>query len=256
MPLRVFITGASSGLGAALALHYAGCGAIVGLIGRNEQRLAGIAAQCGEQTFFCCADVGDPQPMREAAHRFIERHGPPDIVIANAGVSIGVEVGAAEDLPVLSHTLNINVGGLANTFQPFIESMRARHAGVLVGIASVAGIRGLAGSSAYSASKAAAIAWLESARLELRRSGIEVLTVCPGYVDTPMTRINRYPMPFLLPAPAAARRIAKVIARRKRYAVVPWQMGIVAFLLRALPRALYDRLLVNAPRKARGLPLD
>jgi short-subunit dehydrogenase len=256
MPLRVFITGASSGLGAALALHYAGDGAIVGLLGRNEERLAAVAAQCGPQTFFSCADVADAMPMREAAHRFIERHGPPDIVIANAGVSIGVDVSAAEDLPVLSHTLSVNVGGLANTFQPFIESMRARHAGVLVGIGSVAGIRGLAGSSAYSASKAAAITWLESARLELRSCGIDVLTVCPGYVDTPMTRINRYRMPFLLSAPEAARRIARVIARRKRYAVVPWQMGIVACVLRALPRALYDRLFVNAPRKARGLPLD
>jgi short-subunit dehydrogenase len=117
----------------------------------------------------------------------------------------------------------------------------------------VAGVRGLPGAGAYSASKAAAIAYLESLRVELHGSGVRVVTVCPGYVATPMTAVNDYPMPFLLPADEAARRIARVIERGAGYAVVPWQMAIAARLLRLLPNAVYDRLFARAGRKPRGL---
>jgi short-subunit dehydrogenase len=142
--------------------------------------------------------------------------------------------------------------GLVNTFHPFIAPMRAARNGTLVGIASIAGFRGLPGSGAYSASKAAAIAYLESLRVELRGSGIHVVTVCPGYVATPMTAENPYPMPFLLQSDVAARRIANAIARRRRLYVLPWQMAIGGRLFRALPRAFYDRFFANAPRKPRG----
>jgi len=121
----------------------------------------------------------------------------------------------------------------------------------LVGIASVAGIRGLPGSEAYSASKAAAIVYLESLRLEMRDSGVKVVTIAPGYVATPMTAHNPYPMPFMLPATEAARRFARAIARGSSYTVIPWQMGVVAKLLRLLPNPLYDRLFARAPRKPR-----
>jgi short-subunit dehydrogenase len=141
--------------------------------------------------------------------------------------------------------------GLVHTFQPFIAPMRAAHRGTLVGIASIAGFRGVPGSGAYSASKAAAIAYLESLRVELRASGIAVVTVCPGYIATPMTAHNPYPMPFLMRPDAAARNIAHAIARRKRFHVLPWPMAIAGRVLRALPRPLYDRIFANAPIKPR-----
>jgi short-subunit dehydrogenase len=143
---------------------------------------------------------------------------------------------------------------MAATFQPFVEPMRARASGTLVGIASVAGFRGLPGGGAYSASKSAAITYLESLRVELHRSGVSVVTICPGYIRTPMTAANRYRMPFLIDADDAARRMARLIAAKRRFAVTPWQMALVSMLLRRLPRWLYDRLAARAPRKARGLP--
>ena len=252
--MRIFITGASSGLGAALAAHYAAQGAIIGLVGRDEARLAAVQSTLAATTERYVLDVADSVAMQAAAAHFIARHGVPEIVIGNAGISVGVDTADADDLAVLDRSLRTNVTGLATTFQPFIEPMRRRGSGVLVGIASVAGIRGLPGSAAYSGSKAAAIAWLESVRVELQQSGIRVLTICPGFVDTPMTRVNRYAMPFLLSADEAARRIATAIEARKRFAIVPWQMAIVGRLLRLLPCRLYDLAMKRAPHKPRKLP--
>jgi hypothetical protein len=133
--------------------------------------------------------------------------------------------------------------------------MREAGRGTLVGIASVAGFRGLAGNGAYCASKAAAIAWLESLRTELYGSGVSVVCVCPGYIDTPMTRVNRYRMPFLLGPDEAAKRIARAIAAKRRLAVIPWQMALVSVLLRRMPGWLYDRIASRAPRKSREVPL-
>jgi short-subunit dehydrogenase len=151
--------------------------------------------------------------------------------------------------------MDINVLGMVTTFQPFIVAMRKQGSGVLAGIGSVAGIRGLPGGSAYSASKAAAITYLESLRVELKGSGVAVTTVNPGYIVTPMTAVNPYPMPFILRADVAATKTARAIARRRRYATLPWQMALVAKLLRLLPCALYDRLFQHAPHKPRNLPL-
>jgi short-subunit dehydrogenase len=190
-----------------------------------------------------------------AAGDFIARAGVPDIVIANAGVSVGTLTEHAEDLPAFARVFQVNVFGMAATFQPFVAPMRAAQHGTLAGIASVAGIRGVPGAGAYSASKAAAINYLESLRVELRGSGIRVSTICPGYIETPMTAVNRYPMPFLLKADEAARRIARAIDRGASYAVVPWQMAIVARLLRLLPNPVNDALFARAGRKPRGLRL-
>lgn len=200
-------------------------------------------------------DVADVAAVRTAAEDFSARFGLPDLVIANAGVSAGTSGAEAEDLAALERILRTNVVGLAASLQPFVAPMRARGTGVLVGVASVAGFRGLPGAGAYSASKAAAIAWLESLRVELSGSGIAVVTLCPGYVDTPMTRVNRHPMPFLLDADVAARRMARAIAARRTFVVVPWQMALVGALLRRLPNRLYDLALKRAPRKPRKLPL-
>lgn len=255
MAQKVFLTGASSGLGRALAGHYASRGAILGLVGRRAGALQELAATLPGGALVYPADVCDAAAMQRAGRDFIDRAGPPDLVIANAGVSAGTLTGQPEDLAAFARVLRTNVLGLVHTFHPFVDAMREARGGTLAGIASVAGIRGLAGAGAYCASKSAAITYLESLRLELRPAGVRVVTVVPGYVATPMTANNPYPMPFLLPAQEAARRIARVIARGDRYAVVPWQMAIVAKLLRVLPNAIFDPLFARAGRKPRGLPL-
>ena len=257
---RVFITGASSGIGSSLARYYASQGAALGLAARRGEQLQALAEKlsgAGAASVSCYPlDVTDAAALQAAAEDFMVHSGTPDIVIANAGVSSGTLTECREDLDVIRRILDINVFGIAATFSPFIPAMRQSakegHPGKLVGIASVAGIRGLPGAEAYSASKAAAISYLESLRLEMRSSGIKVVTIAPGYIETPMTAINPYPMPFMLPAAEAARRFARAIERGASYSVIPWQMGVVAKGLRLLPNWLYDRLFANAPRKPRN----
>jgi NAD(P)-dependent dehydrogenase (short-subunit alcohol dehydrogenase family) len=199
------------------------------------------------------ADVTDAPALAKCAQEFVARFGAPDLVIANAGISAGTAGEALEDIAKLRRVLDVNVVGLAATLSAFAPSLRAVGRGTLAGIASVAGFRGLAGNGAYCSSKAAARIWMESLRTELRGSGVSVVCICPGYIDTPMTRVNRFRMPFLISADAAAPRIARAIAARRRVAVIPWQMALVSVLLRALPGWLYDRLAARAPRKPRGI---
>jgi len=253
--LRVFITGASSGIGAALARHYAARGAVLGLVARRAEVLDALLATLPGKHAVYPLDVADLAALREAAADFSTRFGVPDVVVANAGVSVGTLTEEADDLAAFERVMRTNVLGMVATFQPFAASMRARGCGRLVGIASVAGIRGLPGAGAYSASKAAVIAYLESLRVEMHGSGVKVVTIAPGYIDTPMTAVNRYPMPFMLPADEAARRFAKAIDAGTGYAVIPWQMGVVAKLMRILPNAIFDRVFARAGRKPRGLPL-
>src|SRR5688500_9635512 len=193
--------------------------------------------------------------MAAAAQDFIRRHGVPDLVSANAGIATGTEGADLRDVAKLRKLLDVNVTGLAATFAAFAPAMIGVGRGTLAGIASVAGFRGLAGNGAYCASKSAVITWMESLRAELHGSGVSVVCVCPGYIDTPMTRVNRFHMPFLLTADEAARRIARAIAARRRLAVIPWQMALVSVLLRALPGWLYDRIASRAPRKPRDVPV-
>lgn len=254
MTLKVFITGASSGIGEALAVYYAVQGATLGLAARRGDTLAALNQRLGGRHACYPLDVTDAPALHAAAVDFIGRFGAPDIVIANAGVSAGTLTEHEEDLAVFRRVMDINVFGMAATFAPFVPAIKAEGGEKrLVGIASVAGIRGLPGAEAYSASKAAAIAYLESLRLEMRPYGIKVVTIAPGYIETPMTEINPYKMPFLLPVDRAAERFAAAIARGVSYTVIPWPMGVVAKLLRTLPNWLYDRLFTSAPRKPRGL---
>ena len=251
-PPIVFITGANSGIGEALARRYASSGATVGLFARREAGLAALAAALPEGRCATYAgDVRDRAALERAAADFVVRFGAPDIVIANAGISRGTVTGEREDLDDFAAVFDTNVLGLVHTFHAFLPAMRGHGAGALVGIASVAGFRGLPGSGAYSASKAAAITYLESLRVELRGSGIAVVTVCPGYIATPMTEHNPYPMPFLMRPEKAARLIARAIARRRRFYVLPWQMAVAGRVLRCLPRPLYDAVFARAPRKPR-----
>ena len=252
---RIVITGASAGIGEALARHYAGSDTVIGLVARRREPMQALASSLPGRFEIHALDVSDSAAMERAARAFCSRHGAPDLVIANAGVSIGTHGDELADLDKLRRVLEINVFGLAATLAAFAPAMRAEKRGVLCGIASVAGFRGIPGAGAYSASKSAAIKWLEALRVELAGSGVSVVTICPGYVDTPMTRVNRYRMPFILPADEAARRIARAIAARRRLAVIPWQMAIVSALLRLAPAWLYDRFAARAPRKPRDLPL-
>ena len=248
----VFLTGATSGIGEALARHYAREGATLGLFARREAELARLARELAPAEVVTYAgDVRDAPVLAQAGADFVARFGAPDIVIGNAGVSRGTLTQHAEDLPAFRAVLETNVLGLVHTFQPFLASMLAARRGVLAGVASVAGFRGIPGSGAYSGSKAAAIAYLESLRVELRGSGVAVVTVCPGYIATPMTAKNPYRMPFLLAPDKAARLIARAIARRKRFYVLPWPMALTGRALRMLPRWLFDRVFAKAKRKPR-----
>lgn len=248
----VFLTGASSGIGMALAREYAARGAVLGLAARRADALRALAAELGAPCHLYPLDVRDFAALAAAGRDFMTRAGVPDIVIANAGISVGTLTEEADDLQSFRAVLDTNVLGMAQTFQPFVAAMRAARRGRLVGVASVAGIRGLPGAGAYCASKAAAIAYLESLRVELFGSGVKVVTLAPGYIATPMTEKNPYPMPFLMPADAAARSMARHIERGSRFAVMPWPMGVVARLLRLLPRPLFDALFARAGRKPRA----
>lgn len=236
-----------------MAEYYAARGAIVAALARHTDALVSLAANYPDRLHRYDADVRDSVAMQAAAAHFSAAYGTPDIVIASAGVSCGTLTEHAEDLRVFQDIFDVNVVGVVKTFQPFLAAMRERGSGTLVGIASVAGVRGLPGGSAYSASKAALINYLEALRIELRSSGVNVLTVKPGYIKTAMTAVNPYRMPFLMEASDAAARIGGAIERRRNVLTVPWQMSIVCRILGILPRAAFDRLFEHAPRKPRKL---
>jgi short-subunit dehydrogenase len=255
MSKLVLITGASSGIGQALAEQYAQEGYQLALVARRVDAVKswlntrGISA---ESYCIYSSDVANIDSMAALAQDCLARQGVPDVVIANAGLSIGVDTAQREDIDVMAHVLATNVLGVAATLGPFITPMVARGAGRLVGIASVAGIRGLPGHGAYCASKAAVISYCESLRGELRTSGVKVLTICPGYIDTPLTQNNGYKMPFLMQPQAFAAQAFSAIEGDTSYCVIPWQMGVVAKLLRLLPNAWFDKLFAGRPRKPRS----
>ena len=250
----VFITGASSGIGQALALRFAREGYRLALAARRSDLLQDWADGQGWDRTRCRvyrADVAHVPDMVRVGRECLAEQGVPDVVIANAGISVGMDTAEEDDLEVMARTFATNNTGLAATFHPFVKAMAARGSGRLVGVASVAAIRGLPGHGAYCASKAAVVAYCESLRGELRVSGVRVVTLLPGYVDTPLTRENRYAMPFLLSPEVFAERAFAAIDSGTSYRVIPWQMGVVAKLLRILPNPWFDRLLSGRARKHR-----
>lgn len=249
-----FITGASSGIGQALAARYARAGWRLALVARRSgevQQWARAQQLAPERCVVHAADVQDIDSIVGAGQRCMAEQGLPDVVIANAGISIGMDTAERADLDVMRETFAVNNTGLAATFHPFVAAMRARGAGTLVGIASVAAIRGLPGHGAYCSSKAGVVAYCESLRGECRDAGVRVVTIVPGYIATPLTAGNRYAMPFLMPPEAFADRAFDIIARGDSYRVIPWQMGIVAKLMRLLPNPLFDRVFTGRGRKKR-----
>ena len=250
----VFITGASSGIGQALALRFHRSGYRLALVARRTSEVKtwasaqGISADSYE---IYSADVAVTDSIVAAGRDCIARQGVPDVVIANAGISVGMDTAVRDDIDVMARTFATNNIGVAATFHPFADAMAQRGSGTLVGIGSVAGIRGLPGHGAYCASKAAVISYCESLRGEMRPHGVRVVTISPGYIDTPLTRQNRYSMPFLMQADDFADRAFRAITAGVSYRVIPWQMGVVAKLLRMVPNVLFDQLLAGRPRKRR-----
>ncbi|GAB2181279.1 SDR family oxidoreductase [Denitratisoma sp. agr-D3] len=257
--LRVFLTGASSGIGAAFARHYASRGATLGLLARRgdmlQEQARALTQQYGVVVHCYGADVADAQAVAAAAQDFLLQAGVPDVVVANAGISVGTLAEETEDLAAFRRVMEVNVLGVVHTLSPFVAAMKQAGRGRLVGVASVAGVRGLPGAGAYSASKAAVVKLLESLRVELRGSGVKVVTLAPGYIETPMTAVNTYAMPFLQPVDKAVAAMARMIDAGRSIGTVPWQMGVAARVMGWLPNWLYDRLASRAGRKPRALKL-
>lgn len=256
-PPIVFITGTSSGIGETLAHAYAAQGAQLVLIARRAELLATLQQTIAQRypsappARYWAADVCDANAMRHVAQACINEVGCPDIVIANAGVSVGTVFSDPADLETFKTTMDTNWFGLLCTLQPFVAPMQARGHGTMAGIASVAGVRGLPGSAAYSGSKAAVIKTLESLRNELKPSGIKVVTIAPGYVEVARTAKYAYKRPFVMPVERFAEQAIAAIARGDRYRVLPWQMRWVARLLTILPAGVYDKVAGKAPTKGK-----
>ena len=251
----VFITGASSGIGQALAARYAQAGWRVVLVARRLLALQDWARAQGLGPDRCgvyAADVRDEAQLRLAAQACLSDWGVPDVVIANAGISVGIDLDYAEDLAVLRDLIDTNVIGLAATFQPFIGPMKRRGSGTLVGVASVASVRGLPGHAGYCAAKGAVVQLCEPLCGELKPHGVAVVTLAPGYIDTPLTSENDYPMPFLMQPEAFADQAYAAISAKVRWRVIPWQMGVVATVLKFMPRWLFDAVVgAQSHRKKR-----
>lgn len=254
MALKIIITGASSGIGQALAREYDKEDVVIGLLARRKDKLIELQKTLSCKSLIYSVDVTDLSQCRWAAEEFMALHGTPDIVIANAGISSGTLTENFSDLVTFKKIIDTNLTGVTHTFYPFIQAFKKRGSGHFIGISSVAGIRGLPGAGAYSASKAALINYLESLRIELSSSNINVTTIAPGYIRTPMTDANQFSMPFLMPVDKAARAMARAIKKKKKFVIIPWQMNFIARIMRLLPISVWDLLAKKAPRK-KTIPL-
>ena len=253
-PKSILITGATSGIGAALALTYAGPGRALALTGRHEGRLDAIAGQCrerGAEVATAMLDVTDGEALAGwIAAR--DQDQPLDLVIANAGISGGADAaGGGEGAGQARRIFAVNLDGVVNTVMPAITLMRARGRGQIALMSSLAGFRGFPGAPAYCASKAAVKAWGESLRGSLAGDGIAVSVICPGFVRSPMTDVNSFPMPLLMDTSRAAALIVRRLAANQGRIAFPWPMYLLAWLIGALPPRLTDRLLARMPEKAR-----
>ena len=246
----VFITGASSGLGKALAIAYAKPENRLFLCGRNKERLYDVAATCkemGAEVYTYLFDVTDAFAAQESILN-AESVAPIDLLIANAGISGGV-LGEAEGNAQTRQVLNTNVFGVANTVLPLIDRMRSRKSGQIAIISSIAGYRGLPSAPAYSASKACVKAWGEALRGWLKSDNIKVNVVCPGFIKTPLTDVNVFKMPFLMQPDKAAKIIQKGIHKNKPIIAFPKPMAFAAWFMGAMPACIIHPLLRHLPKK-------
>lgn len=249
-PRCLLITGASSGIGAALAEAYAAPGVTLRLTGRDATRLAQVAYQCtaaGAVVESAVLDVTDAAAMAATVLDW-DAAVPFDLVIANAGISAGSGAGLESEAD-LRQVTDINVIGTINTLAPLLPRLTARQQGHVAVMASLAGYRGLAGAAAYCASKAWVKAYGEALRLTLAPLGVRVSVICPGFVKSRITDQNKFPMPFLMPAPRAAQIIKRALAANRARIAFPWPMATAIHLIAALPAAWADRLLQRLPQK-------
>jgi len=247
------ITGASSGLGAELARAYARQGITLGLVGRSEAKLQDVARDCreaGATVEYAAMDVADADKLTAWIDGF-ETRSAVDLVIANAGTSGGPAPGSAtEGLELATRQVRTNLIGVMNTVEPLLPRFLARGAGRIVVVSSIAGYRGLPYSPAYSASKNAVRAFGEGLRGAYKKSGIHVSVVCPGYIRTPMTEVNTFPMPFIMDADKAAKIIQRGLARAKSRIAFPLVFYAAMWLLNLLPLALTDPIMARLPTKS------
>jgi short-subunit dehydrogenase len=249
-PRHILITGASSGLGAALALEYAAAGVRLSLHGRNAERLAHIASQARERGADVSVYVGDVTLKPDMATWIAACDSVAEInlVIANAGISLGTAKGA-ETADQAQAIFDTNVGGVLNTVLPALSWMTRRRRGQIALISSLAGFRGFAGAPAYCASKAAVRIYGEALRGEMAAHNVQVNVVCPGFVKTPMTDVNPFPMPLLMSAEQAAVIIRCGLTRNTARIAFPWAMYALIRVLTALPQRLMDFIAARMPRK-------
>ena len=250
MPDSILITGASSGIGAALAAAYARAGARLTLTGRDPARLAAVQHACaarGAEVGAVPLDVTDRAGMASLLSAADER-APFDLVIANAGIAAGTETGFESEAQLRAIT-HVNVDGVINTLAPLLPRLIARRRGQIALVSSLAGFRGMAGAPAYCASKAWERVYGESLRIELAPHGIGVSVICPGFVRSRITASNRFAMPFLMDAERAASIIVRGLAANRGRIAFPWPMVAGVWLLSALPARLSDALLARLPRK-------
>jgi len=248
---NVVLTGSCGGIGRTVAAALLESGASVALVGRDESVLASLVALAPDRARSYTPDVSDTDAMNAVAADWMASFGLPDVVIANAGVAGGFDSSEAGDLAVMKRMLEINLLGVATTFQPFIAPMRERRRGTLVGMASIAGWRGMPGNGSYAASKGGLIRYLQSLRAELRPYGVTVTTISPGYVRTPLIAGNTMHMPGMIEPQEAARRIVAAIRSGREKVTVPKRTGLISRALGILPDPVLDRILLREPRKPR-----
>lgn len=249
-PHHILITGASSGIGEALALFYAQKGVTLFLCAQNMERLGNVAKLCrdkGADVFMEKIDVADAEIMKNWINR-CDKIAELDLVVANAGVSAGPGKNG-ESSEVTRKIFDVNVGGVLNTVLPALEKMKERHYGQIAMLSSLAGYRGLPSAPAYSGSKNAVRAWGEALRGHLKKDGIEVNVICPGFVVSRITDKNKFPMPFLMPAEKAAVIIAKGLKKNKGRITFPPLLAFSAWLMSCLPACVAEFVLTKLPNK-------
>lgn len=249
-PRSIVITGASSGIGAALAKAYAAPGIHLALSGRNEARLAAVASLCraaGAEVDEGIVDVCEEDAMARWLANIDSRH-PVDLVIANAGISAGTG-GGAEPPQQARAILAANLDGVLNTVMPLLPAMRQRRRGQIAIMSSLASFRGFPGAPAYCASKAAVRVWGEALRGDVWDSGLRVSVICPGYIVSAMTAGNKFPMPMLMEAERAATIMVRGLAAGRARIAFPWPLYVAVWLIALLPPAWTDPLLRLLPKK-------
>jgi short-subunit dehydrogenase len=242
---RIFLTGASSGIGAGLAVALAKLGATLGLVARRKEMLSDLANRCeaagGKARIFPC-DVVDPEGLDAATQDFRNEFGHIDVLIANAGIGGNDEATRAYDPAAVKKLIEINLLGAVNAIHAVVPHMIERGSGHLVGISSLAGFRGLPKSAAYSASKAGMTAFFESVRLDVAKHGIDVTIIQPGFIRTPLTEGRTNNMPFLMELDDAIPHFITAIEKKKRFAAFPWQLATIVRAGKFMPSWLYDRV--------------